>query len=836
MLDKFFRVIIDNPIKVIIFTVLISLFVGISIVRLEVDPSAEAMILDDDPTKIEMENFKKQFGNDELIIIAFDAKNIFEPKILSFIKDLTIKLENLNHVKEVTSLYNANRVSGKGNTLDVGKFLDPMPIGNDEINQKFAEAVETPLYLGDIITKNSKATSIVVKLKTADEVKSEMAQISDEEMDEELDEELIAELNAEKSLAPEFDPRGYRLKLLSSIREVIKQNREIANNLGISQFHISGLPVTKSDMITNIKEDSMLFIPVVMGFILIMLFLAFRNRQGVLLPFLVVQMSLIVTMGAMGLAGIKVTVVNSMLPIVVMIISVADVIHILVKYYEELAVIEEKKQALLEAMKHIVIPCFLTSFTTIVGFMTLLYADIPPIKYYGLFASIGVAAAFIFAITTVPAFLSLMKKPSERNLDIIHGMWMSSILKKISGFNKRFKWPIFIVTIIVLIGSAGSIYYLNVETSFHKSFKDSSTLVKDLKYADEKLSGATPLEITVEAIGKDGKLSGEGTMDRMKNIRVLSQIDKLQKFLSKDPLVKKTNSLVDTVKEISKSMHIKDGKEDSSFYKLPKTTEEVANYLFLYNSSAKPGDLDDIVNSTYTKTRIAVRLTSSSSKSISEIVNKVRKFNETNFDKDLEVIVTGTSVLFSRMADNLVENQMISFAFAIVMIVGTMAFVFKSIKIGVFTILPNLFPILFNFLIMVFMNIDFNLNTAMISSIVIGLVVDDTIHFFSRLIFEMRKGHKHEVAIDNTIFSTGRAMGFTSIILAGGFAVAIFSNFRITQEFSILIAIVIIVALLADLVMVAVTVLIFKPNFVKSVNITFNDDNDIEGDLSYEKN
>jgi len=415
----------------------------------------------------------------------------------------------------------------------------------------------------------------------------------------------------------------------------------------------------------------------------------------------------------------------------------------------------------------------------------------------GVLASFGVMAAFVVSITLVPILLSFLPAGSfQRSLKNSGPGMLDAFLVRLAAFNRSHKVFILAAAFLLICFSVAGLFRLKVETTLVKYLKESNFLVRAIRHIEAHLTGTTTLDLVFDFREPDqAKAPGN-----------LAQVEKMAHYLEGHSLVTNCTSLVDFLKRMHQVFN--DG--DASYYKLPDTREEISQYLLLYSMSGDEDDLARYLDDTHRTTVLTTRLTTVSSAEMDRFIKQVKAYVKDAFP-DTSIRVTGISVLVTNSIDAIVRGQIQSLALALVIISGVMSLLFRSVRLGLLSMVPNMIPILVSLGLMGWVGIAINTATAVISCVAIGIAVDDTIHYLSRFRKEYRARPDEALAAARSLTTTGRALFFTSFVLTFGFFVLVFSNFKPLIYFGFLTGITMISALAGDLVLLPVLLMVLKP-------------------------
>ncbi|NOX34086.1 MAG: MMPL family transporter, partial [Deltaproteobacteria bacterium] len=487
------------------------------------------------------------------------------------------------------------------------------------------------------------------------------------------------------------------------------------------------------------------------------------------------------TMGLFPIFNITLNNVTTIVPPVVMALALCDTVHIFSHLNKDLLVkFGTKQKAMAYVLKKVFWPCFLTTLTTAIGFLSLYISDIPPIKEFALIASCGMVFEFFFSFVFLPPVLlwvdekKIFQDPQDRKK-------INVLIDKIEiVVAARFKQICGVGLLIMMISILFS-FRIQVETNLLDYFKKKSPIRISTDFVEDNLAGIGTLDISLRSLDEEAFASPEK----------LKIIEKIQKYIKRLDGVDKTLSFVDFLKDMNQSFH----NEKVKYYKIPDSRAAVAQYLLMYD----PDDIDDFVNEYLDHARISIRLSEHSTRVQEKIINKIRKFVDHIKIKDMKIRITGRALQNVNTIDALVRGQVYSLAAAAGIIILILFFILRSFSMGCLSIIPNLFPIVLNFGIMGLFNIPLNTATALISAVAIGIAVDDTIHFLTEFKLNLSHGENIDDSVRKSIQSKGEAIILSSLILCIGFGVMVFSHFVPTINFGGLSSIIMITAVIGDI-------------------------------------
>lgn len=743
---------------------LLIIYASISIFHIRLEYDVDIFWDKKSKSYINFQRWKRQFGDDKLIIIAFEDTDIFTYQNLALIKSLTKEFEALEYVYKVTSITNVNDIRGSESDFIVKRLIGDIPKDRFSLKRIKNYAINEPLYVKNLISKDTKASAIIIELEDLPEARKE-----------------------------------YRKKVMKDVLKILK---------GIPQdieFYISGPAALEYYYNSYINDDLKTFLPLVLLFIIIFLSLSFKSLLGVILPLIAILTTLILTMAFLYRCGFYINSITALIPAIILAIVIADSIHLIERCMKWRGYLSsgQDKSFLDYVIRPLAFPCFLTTFTTAVGFFCLTTSEVMPVRQMGLVAGVGIIVAYIITFTLIPLLIDRFNlfRPMDGSIGDNKNKSLTSsferifevLLLKINNIVHSAKKSILYVTILIILFSLWGLSRIVVDTNLLEFFRENTPFFRSTKFIEQHLCGTHILEISVKA----------PVVDYFKDPIILKKIQDLQEFLSGLPGVDNTISPVDYIKEINKSFH----NEDKDFYTIPSSKKLISQYLLLYGST----DIYDFVDSQWRWMTVQVRLNEHSTLKLQEIIKDIKEYLSLNFTPPIYAEVLGTPIMEVESNLATTRGQLRSLALAMGVIFLLFFFIFRSIFIGLISIVPNILPLLINFGIMGIFGIRLDSATSMVSAIGIGIIVDDTIHFLYRFRYEIRKDNDCSQAIYRVLLAKGRPIILTSFILFSGFIILITSRFMPTVYFGILTASMMITALLADLFVLPSLLLIIWP-------------------------
>jgi len=725
--------------KIIIFSTLIVALLSISLKDLAYEGSYRIWF--DKESKIiqDYDNFRDTFSGDDTFVVAFSDKNgIFTKKAVDTILELTQKFKLIDGVRKVDSLTNYQYISGEDDDIIVEDFL----YDDEDLKQKKAIAIKDRLILNQLISKDVKTTMLAVRLSS--------------------------ETGANEEI------NIYVFKKLQEILDSVKKQTGY-------EFYITGAPAITASLVTISQSDAMVLMPLAVVVVVVFLFLIFRSFVGVLVPSVVIVLTFLSVLGMQILLGYKLNNFTVNIPSFITAIAIADAMHLYLAWVYYKVKDNNTKEATYLALKSNIKPMALTSFTTAIGFASLGFSAIEPISTLGIAVTSGAIIAFIFSITIAPAILLTLKPDYETKPIKIFN------LVNIQGYGafiiKNDKKIVLIFLTIFFIISFGLIN-LKVDSNSIKYFAKDTVVRSSAEFIEKNLTGSMIYEIILDSKNKEG----------VKNPEFLNTIVKFEdEFRDEFKNVRFTISLKDIVTRMQKVVN------PDANTTLPNDKKLVAQYLLLYSMSLPQGmEINDKIDTSERFLRLSINVDLVDTSKDLKMIEWIKKWwaNNTKYNADVQ----GQTAIFAYMQSSVTETLITSISVTLIIVAFTMLFIFKNLKMLWIFIVPNIAPILFVAGVMGYLGINIDIGVAISAAVILGIAVDDTIHFFSKY-FDAIKSKNFEQTIDYIISHSGNAMILTTMILSFTFAIFGVSSFIPNVNFAIVTVSALNIALLFDLVL-----------------------------------
>ena len=711
---------------------------------LPTETSVESLIIDNDPDLVFYETFKEQFGEDEILVIGFSAADVFEPTVIRFILEQTQRLEELDGLADVLSLANVDDFIGSNSDFIVQPLLEKPPQNELKKESLRQRALASSLIRDNLVSRESTAALFLVR---------PAAQPENPAFDEQLVHRIEESFRDLEPPWPGFD------------------------------WHIAGWLATDVNLSRFMNRDLMVFMPMTFTLLIILVSLALRNRWSILLAMVNISVCLIWTLAFLNLIGGAISPITSILPPLIMALAVSDSIHVFNEFLKQ----DRRNIPLTDVMKttliNLAIPCFLTSFTTAIGFVSLAVSDVPPIRHFGLAAAGGMMFEFVLSMTLIPLGLYFLrhkvglKTPSIQDNSLLHNR-LESFATKLPANRTLILWSSAALVLISLIGASS----IKVETNLLEYFKKSSTVYQDSNFIDRMLGGVETIEVSLQAPQSDLLLEPQA----------LKLIQQVEDYLQRQPIVSQVTSIGNFFREMNKAFH----QEDEAYFKLPDSRAMAAQYLLLYDGD----EIDNFIDEQRRWTRISARITEHNSDTVAHYINSLQGYlEEVTAGTSYQARVTGKTLIANKLITFIVNSQIQSLSLAFFLIFLLMFAIFRSLKLGLLAMAPNVLPILFNFAVMGFCGIPLNSATAIIAAVAIGIAVDDTIHFICEYQHQRTLNQPVNKAVQLAVINKGSPIITTSLIMTGGFGILLCASFVPSIQFGFLSAMIMLFAVISDL-------------------------------------
>jgi predicted RND superfamily exporter protein len=738
----------------IFIVVCISLCFTITIKNLKFNYDFEAFFPNED-NELELYNKHRDLfeWDNEFVLLGIENRSgIFKKDFLKNIDNLTNDLKKIKNVSRIVSPTNIKNISLSGIVPIEKKLIhvDDATLYQDDSTKIY----NTPELIGSIFPNDAKSISIFIKTKEG---------LNKRDCD---------------SLAKSIE------------KAFIKYH--------FDEVHFVGRIVAQDVYLKKIEKEFKYFLSISFFLVVLFLWFSFKSIYGIIAPILIVMISIFWTLGIMSVLGQSLDIMTVMLPTMIFIAGMSDVVHFFSKYFEELSKGTEKSKIFPLILKEVGFPTFLTLITTVVGFLSLLFSSIIPIRDFGIFTSVGIVIAFILTYTLLPALMFLFT-PKKFLVVHNHHNKTQNIMRSALFWIFRNQKTIILTSASLVVLSIIGIYKIKVNNILLEDLSDRVKIKQDFMFFDKHYSGVRPLEFAI-------KIKNENKT--IWDYEIMQQIHSIDEFIKKEYKA----GFIYSPAVICNGIHHSLNEDNTGEFSFPKKEDyqEIRNKLF---ANKKNKDIKRVISIDGKHARISAKISDIGSMKINEHNKRFQEFIKSNINSnDIDIKITGAAHLIDRNNEYMVTNMTQGFLFSIIIIVLLTYLLHNSWRMVLVFILPNFIPLLIIAGIMGFSGIELKASTSLVFSIAFGIATDDTIHFISRLKIELKYGKSLIYAFKRTYFETGRPIVLTTFILIGGFVSLMISDFQSTFYFGFLISITIVIAVFADFFLLPVLLFwIFNP-------------------------
>ena len=754
--NKFSSIVVRYPWLFILLFFGLTAFFAVQLPKLELDTEMKNQLPKDMPTRLNLDKIEKIFGGTDMAMIVVSADDLLEADTLERIRKMSKEVSRIDEFDRVLSLFTAKDVRGELGEMTVDPAIKRIPKDEKSV-AKLREALKSnQLVYGNMISKDFKHTAIIAFLKVNS---------SDEAVVEKLE-------------------------------------KVVEDNPGPETTVVGGMPIVRVNLAKDIQKDMRRFLPIGLLLMLVFLFICFRQARGVILPFMMTIMAIIVVVGSIPLLGWKFHMVTVILPVILLAVGNNYGIHIMARYQEDNTPgnPHTPKELAMNGIVRLTKPVLATGVTTMAGLLCLLTHIIIPAAQLGVLAAVGTAFAMVGSLVFIPAILSLLPKAkpvlSDRKSVTKSTAFLDRLLyglaDRITAHPKGVIMGFFAVAVAMGIGA----FLIVVDTNPLSFYDKEADIWQSTRVLNDHLGGWANISVVAEGDVKDPKL--------------LKQIDDLDNHLKKNGFVGNTTSIARMIRGMNMVMNDNDPKYDV----IPDTRDLVAQYFLLYSMNSDPDDFAKIVDFNFKNTQVIAQVTDSGTKAATEVVAYTKAYLDKLPNSPFKV-VGGFLDVMADMVQHIVRGQVMSLLLSVIICAILVGILMRSVIAGIISMMPLAIAISLLFGLMGYLGIELNLITAMLSSIMVGVGIDYTIHFLWRYRDEHKATGDPVEAVKSTLTSTGRGIVFNALSVVIGFIVLLISAFFPVKFFGLLVVVSITACLVCALVLLPAIVVLFKPKFLE---------------------
>ena len=759
------RLILRNKILILVGILLVTIFFSRQWENMRLAYSEANMLPDDHEVNITYNNFLKTFGEEgNLIVLGVKDSSLFTVEKLNAWNKLSEDFKSNEAVETVISIKDLQKLikDTKNEKFNLEPFikdsitsLAQIETLQDELFKKY------PFYDNFLFNKETKTIRTAIYMDKA-----------------------IVNTSARKDFVVDV--------LIPKIKTF-----ENKYNLDV---RVSGMPYIRTLNSQNIVDEINLFVIAALLVTSIIFFFFFRSFRATFISLVVVCIGVAWTLGIIGLLEYEVSVLTALIPPLIIVIGIPNCIFLINKYQHEVKLHGNKVKSLQRVITKIGNATLMTNVTTASGFATFILTESKLLKEFGIVASLSILAIFILCLLIIPIIYSFMPYPKDRHLEHLNKRWIGGFVNWMERMVRQKRIAIYITSVVLLVVSIIGIYQIKISGSLIEDMPQESDFVNDIRFFEEEFNGIMPLEIMVDTKRKKGVMK----------LSTLKRMDALEDLIIEIPELSKPISVVSLVKYSKQAYY----NGNTKFYQLPTSQENSFILSYAKNSSSDVDLLKNFVDSTGQYARITTFMKDIGTDKMERIEENLQTKIDKVFPKErYDITMTGKALVFQKGTKYLVKNLVISLSLAIFLIALFMAYLFRSGRMIIISLIPNLLPLLVTAGLMGYLGVPIKPSTILVFSIAFGISVDDTIHFLAKYRQELQANNwKIKVSVYGALRETGVSMFYTSIVLFFGFSVFTISSFGGTVALGALVSATLLFAMLSNLLLLPSLLLSLERN------------------------
>ena len=716
---------------------------------------------EDNPELLAFDNMEQTYSKNDNVMFVLAPSNgdVFTQETLRAIYELTEQSWQIPFSTRVDSISNFQHTyaAGEDDLIVEDLVLDPDSLNQETINKIRDVSFNEPMLVNNLVSPSGHVAGVNVTISLPG-------------LNEEAETPEVTAFS--RQMAADFQQRYPDIDI-----------------------RLTGMVMMNNAFGEYSRKDMSSLVPMSFLAMLVMLALLTRAFAGTVATFIVIIFSILTGMGMGGHIGFPMTGPSSTAPIIILTIAIANSVHILITLRQQLQKGVSKHQAIIESLRINLQPVFLASLTTCIGFLSLNFSDAPPFRHLGTFTAMGVAGSFFYSTLFLPALLSLLPIRAKQS-KALTTQWMQQFADWVIQHRQRLLYGTGAV-IIVLVALVPKNELNDVFVNY---FNEKVAFRVDTDFAVKNLNGIYRIDYSFDS----------GEPEGVADPNYLAALGQFTEWWREQPETRHVTSLVDTMLRLNKNMH----GDDETWYKIPEQRELAAQYLLLYEMSLPYGlDLNNQLNVDKSATRISVTLETLSSNQLLAIEQRAQNWVAETIPQYAGFDGTGPSIMFANIGKRNINSMLIGTTLALVGISLILVFAFRSPKIGLLSLIPNLVPAAMGFGIWALVVGQVGLSLSVVMGMTLGVIVDDTVHILSKYLRARREGNSNTFeAVRYSLVTVGPALLITSMVLIVGFLVLTLSNFYLNSSMGLLTAVVIAMALIADFLFFLPLLMKFEEN------------------------
>lgn len=763
----------------LIVLLLVTVFMGYHAVKVQLSYEFSRAIPTDNKKYIDYQEFRKTFGEDgNLFVVGVQTDKFFQQ---AFYNDYALLVDSLKKVHAVEDVLNVPLAvelvkDSTGEKLTTNRIFPAPPLDQATLDSSVSRFRNLPFYKG--LLYNAEDNSYLMAIRINKNVLNSKARTS-------------------------------------VVNEIIRLADAFAERQSVRMYY-SGLPLIRTKVADRIANEMRYFLvgSILLSALILLIF--FRSFSATAISLAVVLIGVIWSLGTMHLFGYSITLLNALIPPLVVVIGIPNCIYFLNKFHTSFREYGEKKKALIEMISKMGIVTLFCNIAAAIGFAVFALTKSAILKEFGIVAGINIMALFLISIILIPAVLSFLPDPKKRHTRYLDNKWLLKVLDRLEIWSLHHKRLIFTVTAIVLVISIAGMTRLRSEGFIVDDLPKTDRIYTDMKFFEKNFKGVMPLEIVVDTKRKNGL--------RINPLQIFSKIDSLSMYVSTREDMARPLSIVEGMKFARQAYY--DG--DSTNYGLPNSFDIafLAQYLSARGMEGKGGNsfsklVGSFMDSTRQQTRISINMADVGSKNLQTILDTLTERTNHLFDSTkYKVTLTGSSVTFLEGSAFIINGLKESIFWAFLLIALCMLYLFRSGKILISSLIPNIIPLIITAGVMGWAGVRIKPSTVLVFSVALGIAIDITIRFLVNYKQELSRSNKPATAVViDTIHNTGISIIYTSLVLIAGFVIFCFSSFGGTQALGWLTSLTLILATITNLVFLPVVLLAMVRNRKQAAEI-----------------
>ncbi len=784
--DFIARKILRNKIGILLGIIVITILLSTQWKYMRFTYTEANLLPDDHEVNIKYNEFLKVFGEEgNLIVLGIKDPKLFTVEKLNAWNNLSESFKSAPEVETVISIKDLQKLVKDTDKeqfklepfiKDSIKSIAQIETLQDELFNKY------PFYDNFLFNKESKTVRTAIYLKKD-----------------------IVNTPARKDF------------VLNNLEEKIKE----FESLNDMQVRVSGMPYIRTLNAQNIVDEINLFVIAALVVTSLIFFLFFRSFRATLISLVVVCIGVMWTLGFLGMLKYEITVLTALIPPLIIVIGIPNCIFLINKYQHEVKSHGNKVKSLQRVITKVGNATLMTNVTTASGFATFILTESTLLKEFGVVASLSILAIFVLCLLIIPIIYTFLPYPKDRHLQHLNKRWIGGFVNWMEHMVREKRITIYITSLVLLVVCIIGIYQIRISGSLIEDMPKKAQFFKDIRFFEEEFNGIMPLEIMVDTKRKKGVMK----------LSTLKRMDKIEELIVETPELSKPISVVDLVKYSKQAYY----NGNPKYYQLPTSQENSFILSYAKNSSSDVDLLSNFVDSTGQYARITTFMKDIGTDRMERIQENLQEKIDNTFPKErYNVTMTGKALVFQKGTKYLVKNLAISLSLAILLISLFMAYMFRSFRMIVVSLIPNLLPLVVTAGLMGYLGVPIKPSTILVFSIAFGISVDDTIHFLAKYRQELQANNwKIKKSVYGALRETGVSMFYTSIVLFFGFSVFIISSFGGTVALGALVSVTLLFAMLSNLLLLPSLLLSLERNIANkevlkepSINIIPEEDDE----------